>query len=218
MLSKGKKRRLSKQIDKPKSESWFEVEFWNLSLRTQYNQLNYQYMQGILNQHSHAEECKREKERGPGRKMKSHNTQHDKRIPNENNLIRMSFANISCLKHWETALAETVKGAPFSVFACCESASKYLHSEESKDEDEQNEQHEQRVDGGDGVHEGLYQVTHRAPVSEVRFKYFNSAISPDKFLPLEQIFLRLGLTFRRMTVSNGLLITLAIKFFFFCWK
>ena len=99
--------------------------------------------------------------------MKSHNTLHDKRTQNENNLISMNLANNSCLEHRETTLAKTVKGAPFSVFACCESASKDLHSEESKNEDEQNEQHEQSVDGGDGVYEGLYQVSHRAPVSEV---------------------------------------------------
>ena len=104
---------------------------------------------------------------GPSRKMKSQNTQHDKRTQNENNLIRMSLANISCLEHRETTLTKTVKGAPLSVFACCESATEYLHSKESKNEDEQNEQHEQSVDGGDGVHEGLYQVSHRAPVSEV---------------------------------------------------
>ena len=89
----------------------------------------------------------------------------------------MSSANISCLKHRETTLAEAVKSAPLGVLARRESASKYLHSEESKNEDEQNEQDEQRVDGGDGVHEGLYQVSHRAPVSEVRGNYLNGAIS-----------------------------------------
>ena len=49
----------------------------------------------------------------------------------------MSSANISCLKHRETTLAEAVKSAPLGVLACRESASKYLHSEESKNEDKQ---------------------------------------------------------------------------------
>lgn len=153
--------------------------------------------------------------KGVGRKIKSLNSQHYKRTQIRKNRMNLE-TNISCLEHWKTTLAKTVKGAPFGVLACRESASKYLHSEESKNEDEQNEQHEQRVDGGDGVYEGLNQVSHRAPVSEVRGKYLNGAIShdPDKFLPLEQIFWRHGLTFRLMTVSNGLLITLAITSFF----
>ena len=62
MLRKGKKRRFSKQIDKLKSESFSKVKFWHV--RTQDYQLNYQYAERILNQQSHAEECKRGKERG----------------------------------------------------------------------------------------------------------------------------------------------------------
>ena len=113
---------------------------------------------------------KRRKERGGGEKNESHNTHSMTREPQmKQNLIRLEdelSKHISCLKHRETTLAKTVKSAPLGVLAGRESASKYLHSEEGKNEDEQNEQDEQGVDRGDRVHEGLYQVSHRAPVSE----------------------------------------------------
>ena len=85
--------------------------------------------------------------------------------------MRAFSANISCLKNWETALTEAVKCAPLGVFAGGEAAAENLHSEQREYEDKQNKEDEQRVDWGDGVHQGLYQVAHGAPVSEVQVKY-----------------------------------------------
>ena len=50
-------------------------------------------------------------------------------------------------------------------------ATKYLHAQEGKDEDEQNEQNQQSVDRGDGVDQRLHQVTHRRPVSRHKQLY-----------------------------------------------
>lgn len=39
-----------------------------------------------------------------------------------------------------------------------------LHPQQRENEDEQEEDHQQRVDGGDGVDQGLHQVPHGSPV------------------------------------------------------
>ena len=44
-------------------------------------------------------------------------------------------------------------------------ATKDLHAEEGKDEDEEHEEDQQGNNGGDRVHQGLDKVTHGRPVS-----------------------------------------------------
>ncbi len=53
------------------------------------------------------------------------------------------------------------------IFLCLEAAAEYLHAEEGEYEDEEDEEDEQGVDRGDRVHQGLHQVSHRRPVSEM---------------------------------------------------
>ncbi len=53
------------------------------------------------------------------------------------------------------------------IFLCLEAAAEYLHAQEGEYEDEEDEEDQQGVDRGDRVHQGLHQVPHRRPVSEI---------------------------------------------------
>lgn len=76
---------------------------------------------------------------------------------------------LSCLEYGETRLAEIVESASF--FWVNKPPSEYLHPQKCKNENEENEEDQQCIDGGDGIDQTLYQVTHTGPVSEGEHRF-----------------------------------------------
>ncbi len=68
------------------------------------------------------------------------------------------------LEDGQAGLREGVEVTP-AIVGLGEAPSEDLHAQQRENEDEQEEDDQQRVDGGDGVDQGLHQVPHGGPVS-----------------------------------------------------
>ena len=80
-------------------------------------------------------------------------------------------------------MEEVVKSCSgFHLHSIQKLATKELHSQQGKDENEKNKKNQQSDDGGDRVDQRLDQVTHRRPVSKKQNNLRNSEIIQDLLL------------------------------------